>query len=388
MTTDVFIQGDSVVCGLGVGSEQVADALFADALPDLDVARLIDGRTVPISSVDLNAHELMRESGIPESRNNRLAKIALDCLPHRAKDIVSATVPDRLGIVIGTSTSGIGDAGDAMTRFVKDGRWPSNFELSMQELGDPALFIARQVGAQGPTYAVSTACTSSAKAIISAARMIKQGLCDTVICGGVDTVCDMTLNGFGVLEALSQERCKPFSRNRSGIHIGEGGALFVLTAQPSAVRVSGWGESSDAHHISAPDPEGHGARIAMSSALQMAGRTPDEIGYINLHGTATVQNDLMEAGAVHGLFGDTTPCSSTKPLTGHTLGAAGAIEAAFVAHAIKRRRLPRNRNDGENDPGLANIQLLESDADFAGAAAMSCNYAFGGNNTALVLEPT
>jgi len=248
------------------------------------------------------------------------------------------------------------------------------------------LFLANLLGARGPAYVISTACTSGAKAIISGARLIQQGLCDTVVCGGVDTLCELTLNGFGVLEALARGRCNPFSRNRSGIHIGEAAALFVLSATPAHIRIAGWGESSDAHHISAPDPDGHGARLAMAGALRMAGKAPEDIGYITLHGTATQQNDQMEAAAVFGIFGNSVACSSTKPLTGHTLGAAGAVEAAIVAVSLQQGRVPRHLNDGESDPAVAEINLLKADTDLRGRFAMSCNYAFGGNNTALILE--
>ena len=386
MTREIFIQGESVVCGLGIGAEQVAAALFSDDVPELRCMSLTDGRQVPVCAVELAPSDLVRASGIAETRNNRLAQLALDLLPATAGETIAATSPDRLGVVIGTCTSGISEGGAALARFLEDGRWPAGFDLSLQELGDPALFIADRIGARGPTYVISTACTSGTKALISAARLIQAGLCDTVVCGGVDTLCDMTLNGFGVLEALSRQRCNPFSRNRSGIHIGEGAALFVLSSDPALVRVAGWGESSDAHHISAPDPEGRGAKLAMNAALHRAGRAPGDIGYVNLHGTATQQNDRMEAGAVFDVMGDAVACSSTKPLTGHALGAAGAIEAAILALTMKLGRMPRNLNDGDADPEIAAINLLRTDAAFRGRVAMSCNYAFGGNNTALILE--
>lgn len=386
MANDVYIQASAVICGLGADPAAVETALFAAEAPRLGRMELADGRYMPVSAVELPHSVNLRANGMPETRNNRLAQTAYDHLSPEAHRLIADTPPARLGVVIGTSTAGVDEGGDAFKERRLIGQWPDGFDLSAQELGDPALYLAALTGATGPTYAISTACTSGAKAIIAAARLITQGVCDVVLCGGVDTLCDMTLNGFGVLEALSPHRCNPFSVNRSGIHIGEAGALFVLSAAPSDMRVAGWGESSDAHHISAPDPAGAGAVMAMEGALRMTGLTPEDIGYINLHGTATRQNDRMEAHAVSSVFGALTPCSSTKPLTGHTLGAAGAVEAAFLSMALRRRRAPRNRNDGAPDPELPAINLLRVDGEIGSRYGMSCNYAFGGNNTALILE--
>ncbi len=256
-----------------------------------------------------------------------------------------------------------------------------------QGLGDVAAHVAARTGARGPSYAISTACTSGAKALASAARLIQAGLCDVALAGGIDALCDLTLNGFAVLDSLSDAVCNPFSANRHGINIGEGGALFVLSAEPSAIRLAGWGESADAYHISAPDPEGAGAETAMRRALARAECDASNIGYLNLHGTATKLNDLMEARAVCEVFGLDLPCSSTKPLTGHMLGAAGACEAAFALMALENARLPAHVWDGARDPELPAIRLVDGGGeDRAISRAMSCSYAFGGNNIALILE--
>ena len=206
---------------------------------------------------------------------------------------------------------------------------------------------------------------------------------------GSNSLCDLTLNGFAALKSLSDGVCNPFSANRKGINIGEGGALFVLSAKPSAFRLAGWGESADAYHISAPDPEGRGAEAAMRRALDGAGCLPADIGYLNLHGTATKLNDLMEARAVSRVFGSELPCSSTKPMTGHMLGAAGACEAAFAMMALDAGRLPAHLWDGEADPELPPVRLVARAGEASDShRAMSCSYAFGGNNIALVLEKT
>jgi 3-oxoacyl-[acyl-carrier-protein] synthase-1 len=218
--------------------------------------------------------------------------------------------------------------------------------------------------------------------------LLQAGLCDVVVAGGIDSLCDLTLNGFAALESLSSDVCNPFSVHRRGINLGEGGALFVLSRLPSPVRLAGWGETADAYHISAPDPEGTGAEAAMRRALARAGCNPGAISYLNLHGTATKLNDLMEARAVSRVFGDDIPCSSTKPMTGHMLGAAGACEAAFTMMALQTGKLPAHIWDGEADSEMPSVRLVArtGEANSSMRRAMSCSYAFGGNNIALVLE--
>ena len=216
--------------------------------------------------------------------------------------------------------------------------------------------------------------------------MIAAGLSDMVVCGGVDTLCDLTLNGFASLEALSGKVSNPLSVNRDGINLGEGIALFVLSAQPSAWRVAGWGESSDAYHISAPDPAGSGAELAARKALNAAGVSARDIGYVHLHGTGTRLNDQMEAGVMSRLFGDDVPVSSTKPMTGHTLAAAGACQAAFCLMGMERGRLPPHLWDGHADPDLAPLRLAAVGETAPGLRyCYSASYAFGGNNAALIL---
>ena len=322
-------------------------------------------------------------SGV-DSRCNVFADCCLDEIGNDA-----AGDPQRLAIVIGTSSCGIAEGGTAFQRRAMEKRWPEGFRFSVQEFGDVAAHIARRTAAGGPVDGISTACTSGAKALASAARLIEADLCDSALAGEFDALCDLTLNGFAALESLSDQVSNPFSANRRGINLGEGGALFLLSARPSAIRLAGWGESADAYHISAPDPEGKGAEAAMRQALNRASCNPSDIGYLNLHGTGTKLNDLMEARVVSRVFGDRLPCSSTKPLTGHMLGAAGACEAAFALMALKAGRLPAHLWDGERDHELPHIHLVAMDGEASNAQrAMSCSYAFGGNNIALILEKT
>jgi 3-oxoacyl-[acyl-carrier-protein] synthase-1 len=300
---------------------------------------------------------------------------------------------DRIAVILGTSTSGIGDGEDALMDFRRNGAWPPRFDYRMQETGSLAEFAARSLDLAGPAYTVATACSSSAKVFASARRLIRAGLVDAAVVGGADTLCRMTLNGFASLEALSKGRCNPFSAHRDGITIGEGAAAFLLDREPGPVRLLGLGETSDAHHATAPDPEGRGAGQAMREALEDAELAPEAIVYVNLHGTATPLNDAMEAKAIADLFGSLTPCSSTKAMTGHMLGAAGGCEAAFLWLTLNPETnpdglLPPHLWDGVPDPALPALNLVGRGTRFprsATTAMLSNSFGFGGSNMALIL---
>jgi 3-oxoacyl-[acyl-carrier-protein] synthase-1 len=244
----------------------------------------------------------------------------------------------------------------------------------------------------------SSACSSSGKALASAARLIRMGLCDAVVTGGVDTLCEFTVAGFAALESVSTAVCNPMSIHRNGINIGEGAALFLMTAEAPAigagVALLGWGESSDGHHMSAPDPTGRGARLAIEQALDRAGIDAAQVDYINLHGTATKQNDAMESGVIAALFGLAVPVSSTKPFTGHTLGAAAAVEAALCWLVMQddnaEGRLPPHLWDGAADPALPALNLVAQGGALGRPArhVLSTSFAFGGSNAALLLGRT
>ncbi len=257
-------------------------------------------------------------------------------------------------------------------------------------MGGTAQFIARELKVHGPVYGISTACSSGAKALAAARRLIRAGICDAVIAGGVDTLCRLTVNGFSSLEAVSDTPCNPFSQNRNGINIGEGGALFLVSGERSGIELAGVGEGSDAHHISAPDPTGSGAMRCMSAAIKDAAVTPSEVGYVNLHGTGTELNDQMESLAMYEVFGGKTLCSSTKSFTGHTLGAAGAVEAGIcwlVLSEEGRGVLPVHLWDGVYDPALPRLNLVDENSVLNDPLryALSNSFAFGGNNISLLL---
>ncbi|MUK71332.1 beta-ketoacyl-[acyl-carrier-protein] synthase family protein [Aliivibrio fischeri] len=323
-----------------------------------------------------------------DTRNNQLVLSALQQIEPKIKAVKEKYGSDRIAVIVGTSTSGISDGEVALKEKMEQGAFPAGYSYKQQELGNPADFIAQYLDIDGPTYAISTACSSSGRVFLSAKRLLKAGFVDAVIVGGTDSLCRLTLNGFNSLEALSNEYCLPFSPNRKGINIGEASAYMLLSAEQKdsddPIALLGAGDSSDAHHISAPHPEGKGAIEAMNKALNDAGLTPEDIGYINAHGTATPLNDAMESKAVHAVFGDSVPVSSTKPLTGHTLGAAGIIEASICWHILKYNLpLPKQINDGQQDDALADIQLVV-DQPLRKKAVISNSFAFGGNNISLI----
>lgn len=325
------------------------------------------------------------------SRNNQFALAALNQIRAQAVDAIKRFGPDRIGVIIGTSTSGIAESESAVRYWVQHGQSPSNYDYSLQEMGAAAQYIGTILGIEGPTYGVSTACSSGAKALAAARRLIASGICDAVVAGGVDTFCRLTLSGFSSLEAVSDSLCNPFSKNRNGINIGEGAALFLVTADAVGVELSGVGESSDAHHISAPDPSGAGAKKCMTKALRDGNTTASEIDYVNLHGTATVLNDSMESLAIEEVFGLDTLCSSTKPFTGHTLGAAGAVEAGICWMMLESHDdawLPRHIWDGVRDPDLPSINLVSPEVKLREPLQqiLSNTFAFGGNNISLLLR--
>lgn len=379
---DIFIADYSVACALGMDRAAVADALFAAEPSRIrDSAELSDGRAVPVGRL---AGALSAADG--DTRTNQLLAHCLGPLAQAIEAARARFGAKRVGVVIGTSTSGIGEGGEALRLRLANGAWPDGYALRAQQLGDSARFTAEHAGVAGPYFSVSTACTSGARAIASAARLIRAGLCDAMICGGADTLCDLTLNGFAALDSLSSTPCNPMSVNRNGLNLGEGAALFLLTRAPGPYRITGWGGSADGHHMSAPDPEGKGATAAMAGALAMAKLDARAIDFIHLHGTATPLNDRMEAGVVASMFGLDTPCASTKPLTGHTLGAAGAVQAALCLLAMERGRLPPHVWDGARDPDLPAIRLAGAGESARLSRVLSASYAFGGNNAALVLE--
>ncbi|CDH00051.1 beta-ketoacyl-[acyl-carrier-protein] synthase family protein [Xenorhabdus bovienii] len=320
------------------------------------------------------------------SRNNQLLLAALMQIKPQVETAIAFHGRDRIAVIMGTSTSGLDEGDKHVSRGIK--QLPdANYHYYQQELGDPSRFLASYLNIEGPAFTISTACSSSSRAIISGQRLIEMGLVDVAIVGGADTLSRMPINGFNSLESLSRTQCAPFCENRQGITIGEASTLLLLTKAPQPVALLGVGESSDAWHMSAPHPEGKGAIDAINMALNNARLSPQDIGYINLHGTGTKLNDQMESLVINQLFGENTPCSSTKHLTGHTLGAAGACEAA-LCWILLTRELPLPAQDfsrSERDKSLPACGLLSQSQALAKPIVMSNSFAFGGNNTSLIL---
>ena len=344
-------------------------------------------------------HTVLQDLPAPWSsfntRNNQIALIAAKQIEPQVMRAKAQHGADRVAVVIGTSTSGIATGEQALAHQKKHGQFPVGYDYAQQELGDTSQFLQHYFGLSGPCLTVSTACSSSAKAFASARRMLNADLCDMVVVGGVDSLCQLTLNGFNSLESISKGHCQPFSVNRDGINIGEGAALFTLVraSEHDDIILAGVGESSDAYHISAPHPQGVGAVSAMQAALKMAQLTPEQISYLNLHGTATPKNDAMESRAVSTVFQPQLPaCSSTKPLTGHTLGAAGAIEAAFCYLLLSELNadnlLPPQVWDAVQDPDNPILPLVQAGESAPLQHVMSNSFAFGGSNASLILSRT
>ena len=326
-----------------------------------------------------------------DCRNNRLLLAALGQIEASVRRAIETYGQERIGLVLGSSTSGIDEGERALNIRHNTGKMPASYHYEQQVLGGSAEFLAKYLGIQGPAYTVSTTCSSSANALASARRLLRLGVCDAVIVGGGDSLCRTTLEGFNALGAVSPTGCNPFSKHRDGTVIGEGAALFLMSREPSSIALLGVGASSDAYHISAPRPDGSGAFTAMQAALEDAGVAPDRVDYINLHGTATVQNDAMESRAVGRLFGNQTPCGSSKPATGHCLGAAGAIEAGLcwllLSEMNREKRLPPHLWDGEVDPEMPPLGFvpLEKPGPNSLQYCLSNSFSFGGNNVSLVI---
>jgi 3-oxoacyl-[acyl-carrier-protein] synthase-1 len=324
-----------------------------------------------------------------DCRNNRAAEMGLahDHFIDAAGEAVRRHGAARVGVFIGTSTAGILQTELAYRRRAPaDGSLPADFDYRhTHSTFSVAEYIRERLGLRGPCTAISTACSSSAKAFASAARLMDAGLIDAAVVGGVDTLCLTTLYGFNSLELLSAEPCRPYDARRGGISIGEAAAFFLLErAVPSPVALLGYGESSDAHHMSSPHPEGLGAQRAMNAALGRAGLKAHDIDYVNLHGTGTKSNDSSEDRAIVALFGERVVVNSTKGMTGHTLGAAGAVEAVVSALAIEEGMIPASPGTREIDPEL-HARYEKSARTAKVDRVLSNSFGFGGSNCSLVL---
>jgi len=327
-----------------------------------------------------------------DCRNNRLAELTLrqDGFAERVAQAREKYGARRIAVILGTSTSGILDTEHAYRqRDAQTGALPPTFLFATtHNLYASTDFVRRYLGLEGPAAMISTACSSSAKVFASASRLIAQGLCDAAVVGGVDSLCRNTLYGFASLDLVSREPCRPCDGQRSGISIGEA-AGFALLERPenapthTGVALLGYGESSDAYHMSSPHPEGEGAVLAMRRSLASAGLDPAQIDYINMHGTASQANDSMEDKAISAVFGTNTPASSTKGWTGHALGAAGITEAVIAALSIQHAFMPGCLNTRAVDSSFTSKVILKNQSGKV-QRVLSNSFGFGGSNASLI----
>lgn len=385
----IYFSAVGMVNALGNNNAQIAASLAAGVSPGMSVQEgwLTENRPVWLGAVTGDLPPIPESLSAHRSRNNQLLLAALAQIETPVSEVIARYGHQRVAVIMGTSTSGIAEGEDAVRHFHQQGTFPPGYDYQQQELGDPSQFMAELLSLTGPAYTLSTACSSSAKAIISGMRLIKSGLVDAAIVGGADSLCRMPVNGFNSLESFSRGRCTPFGQDRDGINIGEAAALILLTREPADVALLGTGESSDAWHMSAPHPEGTGAERAIRMALQQAGLEPENVGYINAHGTATPLNDQVESAVIHRIFGSQIPCSSTKHLTGHTLGAAGATEAA-LSWLILTQNLSLPSQDFSitpRDASLPDIRLVDAPQGLERPVILSNSFAFGGNNASIVI---
>ena len=325
-----------------------------------------------------------------QSRNNQLAWLGLqqDGFLSAIEHHIERFGAERIGVVMGTSTSSIGRTEEAYARLDSQGAMAEEYcQPDVHNLHSPGIFVAAATGLRGPSMTLSTACSSSAKGFASAARWLQYGLVDAVLVGGVDSLCLSILYGFNSLELVSKNPCRPFDTRRDGISIGEACGFALLTREDTGFAgqfvLRGYGESSDAYHMSHPHPDGKGAVLAMDRALQRSGLAAESIDYVNLHGTASKANDGIESFALAQRFSDKTLASSTKGWTGHALGAAGVLEAIIALEAMKHSLIPGTLNCEEQDPETG-FPIQEQNVDSPIQYAMTNSFGFGGNNAALI----
>ena len=384
----------SLVTSLGAGQKANLAAL-RDGLSGLR-PNSFEGAPVPAYVGQIQELDDLRLTGeltCFDCRNNRLASMALnqDGFRNAVRAAVDRYGADRIGVFLGTSTSGILEAETAYRNIDRrNGTLPPQFDYARTlNTYSVARFVRGDLELTGPAFVVSSACATTAKVFANAARMITAGICDAAIVGGADTLCATTLYGFQSLNVVSNEPCRPFDTNRRGMSIGEA-AGFALLEKPAAINhadrvlLLGIGESSDAHHMSSPHPEGLGARLAMERALKAAGLRAGDINYVNLHATGTPLGDAAEDHAMSDLFGSATPCSSTKGSTGHTLGASGIVEAIFSALSILHGFLPGSPHTRTVDPSFKSQYVVQS-CRARVERVLSNSFGFGGANCSLLL---
>ena len=424
---DIYLSKPGVMSCAGNNIEELWQAVTEGNQKGIKKYKACNGEEYFAARIDDKS--LKPSGGRYDMKVMRIENAALEQISSDVDAVKKLYGPDRIAVCVGSCDNGTEFSVAAHRKFFAEGEFPADYNLEIQGADYAATFVAEKFGITGPANCFSTACSSSAGAIIKAAEMIKAGLADAVVAGGIDIASDTTLVGFGALEAVSSEITNPFSRNRHGITLGDGAAFFVLTREPltvvepvettlspsgltrRSIRLLGWGESADAYHMTSPDPSGAGAEKAIRRALESAGLATSDVGYINLHGTGTKFNDSMEAKAVAAIFGEarnvgagddaganavSVPVSTTKPVTGHTLGASAALEAAICWKALMENqeknaniKLPLQLWDGQRDEELPVLNIVDKKSDGGSKGplkvCLSNSFAFGGANACLAL---
>lgn len=387
MQQPLFISHYAMINALGCDNQSIKRNLLAGSQEGIVINNtLFDEGPIYVGAVNAELPLLTDRDLEFQTRNNQLAAHALEQLREPVTELKKQYGAQRIAVIVGTSTSGIAQGEQAMKIQQEEGLFPNEYHYQQQEMDNLAQFIKSELGLEGVAFTLSTACSSSSKAFATAQEMIACGLADAAIVGGVDSLCGMTVNGFHALASTSAGISNPSSKNRDGINIGEAAALCIVQKQ-GEVKLLGVGESSDAHHMSAPHPEGEGAVMAMKSALAAANININEVDYVNLHGTATPKNDEMEAIAIMNVFGIETPCSSSKGMIGHTLGAAGATEVGLCWLLLGGNDYAPHVWDGERDTSLPAINLVPVGAKHPSkiTTCLSNSFAFGGNNVSVLI---
>lgn len=390
----IVIVDFEATCAAGVGMQAIRQAI-AEQKSGLK-ANNFPGCHLPtwIGRVDALDNYPWQLSNVQwKSRNNALIDLALQqgTLLSSLDSLKKNLGVEKIGVVMGSSTSSIDRSEETYKFFDQDEKFPAEFiQEAVLNPHAPGLFVAARLGLTGPCMTINTACSSSAKVFATAARWLNANIVDAVLVGGADTLCLSVLYGFHSLQLVSEKKCQPFDAERDGINLGEAAGFAILMRENDAkkhsgIQLSGYGESSDAHHMSHPHPEGSGARLAIEQALKQSGLDPSDIDYINLHGTASQANDHIEGNLVGELFPSTTPMSSTKGWTGHTLGAAGIIEAIFAMDSLLTGEIPGNLNLNNTDPEIK-ITLSGKNSKANLQHVMSNSFGFGGNNACLIFS--
>ncbi len=387
----IYLSKPGIMSSAGSNLEELYTSIVSGDQSGIKRYETFSGSTFFAARIDES--KLNPSSGRFDMKIIRIEEAALDQIGSIIEKAKSKYGEKRIAVCVGSCDNGTEFSLAGHRKYFENGTFPEDYSIEMQGADYVSTFIAEKYSPKGPACTFSTACSSSAGAIIKAAELIRSGSCDAAVAGGIDIASDTTLDGFASLEAISEKITNPFSKNRSGITLGDGAAFFVLSKEPldesmPKICLLGYGESCDAHHMTSPDPSGIGAKKAIEKALSNAKIKPEEVDYINLHGTGTKFNDSMEAKAVDAVFGAyKVHCSTTKPITGHTLGAAGALELAICFAAVTNNVLPPQIWDGVFDDEMPKLNFVnKNDNLYQTKICLSNSFAFGGANACLVIK--